>query len=223
MSKQSGDGGTGGAGRGKRVAPPRPIGFGGRHDHGKELDDPVYPTKHVPAALLPAFPHDWRSAGRALLCMGMAALEGRMLRSKGAVLKWQKAGLCSPLCGSQCAKSPDRIFCAWRIPGTVHEHHNRMDALLTSYKGVVPHDNVKKPIYRVKRKVAVRNRFRSERMVWNGAGHYVFADREHIHPAFGLQPDRDETVYEDGEEGYDSDSDPEATTTDEDSDGDGCA
>ncbi|CAE8627902.1 unnamed protein product, partial [Polarella glacialis] len=52
---------------GKKSAPPRPIGFGGRHDHGKQLDDPVYPSKHVPASLLPVFPQDWRSAGRALL------------------------------------------------------------------------------------------------------------------------------------------------------------
>eukprot|EP00927_Polykrikos_kofoidii_P062779 TRINITY_DN57583_c0_g1_i1.p1 TRINITY_DN57583_c0_g1~~TRINITY_DN57583_c0_g1_i1.p1 ORF type:complete len:215 (+),score=32.03 TRINITY_DN57583_c0_g1_i1:57-701(+) len=210
--------------RSKRSAPPRPIGFGGRHDHGKPLDDPVYPTKHVPASLLPKFPLDWRSAGRALLCMGMAALEGTRLRTKGSVLKWQRAGLCSPICSEQCAKSPNRILCAWRVKDTVHEHHNRLDGLLTSYKGVVHFEDVKKPIYRVRRQVATKNRFQSERMVWDSTSRkYVLVDREEIHPAFGLRTDRDATRYAEGDMGYDSASDAEAESADEDSDGDGCA
>mmetsp|Transcript_34294 Transcript_34294/g.60992 ORF Transcript_34294/g.60992 Transcript_34294/m.60992 type:complete len:216 (+) Transcript_34294:95-742(+) len=211
-------------GRGKRSAPPRPIGFHGRHDHGKPLDDPVYPTKHVPASLIPAFPLDWRSAGRALLCMGMAALEGRRLRSKGSVLKWQKGGFCSGLCSEQCAKSPDRIFCAWRVGNTVHEHHNHMDGLLCKYKGVVNYESATKPIWRVRRQVALKNRYMAERMVWEGAAsRYVFADREDIHPAFGIRPDRNEDHYAEGELTYDSASDAEASSADEDSDGDGCA
>merc|ERR1719350_693801 len=147
-------------------------------------------------------------------------LEGKRLRTKGAVLRWQKQGPCSALCGTQCARSPNRIFCSWRIPHTVHEHHNRMDELLCSYKGVVVHENVKQPIFRVRRQVATRNRFKSERMVWNAArSRYLFADREPIHPAFGLRPDYDDTLFDDVERGYDSESDPEATSSDEDSDG----
>lgn len=220
-----GSAGALGAGPGrKRKAPPRPIGFSGNHDHGRPLGDPVYPTKHVPASLLPSFPLDWRSAGRALLCMGMAALEGTRLRSKGAVLKWQKAGFCSAMCTEQCAKRPNRIFCAWRVGSTVHEHHNRMDGLLLQYKGVVHYDDIKKPIFRVRNQVAVKNRYKAERMVWDSAeAAYVYADREPIHPGFGLRPDRDESHYAEGEPTYDSDSDPEASSADEDSDADGLA
>eukprot|EP00933_Yihiella_yeosuensis_P026687 TRINITY_DN20751_c0_g1_i1.p1 TRINITY_DN20751_c0_g1~~TRINITY_DN20751_c0_g1_i1.p1 ORF type:complete len:252 (+),score=47.19 TRINITY_DN20751_c0_g1_i1:67-756(+) len=216
-------GGTAAA-RGKKAAPPRPIGFGGRHDHGKELDDPVYPTKHVPAALLPMFPQDWRSAGRALLCIGMAALEGFRLRSKGSVFKWQKAGYCSALCGEQCAKSPNRILCYWRAMGTVHDHHNRLDGLLMSYKGIVNYHNPKQPVFRPLNQVAKKNRFMSERMAWEPSKNvYMFADREDIHPAFGLRPDQDETKYQPGEETYDSDSDAEASSDEEDNNEDGCA
>mmetsp|Transcript_88839 Transcript_88839/g.276192 ORF Transcript_88839/g.276192 Transcript_88839/m.276192 type:complete len:250 (-) Transcript_88839:45-794(-) len=221
-------GGTAGApgsgpGR-KRKAPPRGIGFHGRHDHDKPLDDPVYPTKSVPVSLLPSFPQDWRTAGRALLCLGMAALEGTRLRSRGSVMKWQKAGFCSALCTEQCAKSPYRIFCAWRVGNTVHEHHNRMDGLLLKYKGVVHFDDPKKPIFRVRDQVAVKNRFQAERMVWDGGqGSYVFADREPLHPGFGLRHDRDDSHYAEGEPSYDSDSDPEASSSDEDSDADGLA
>eukprot|EP00434_Breviolum_minutum_P026201 symbB.v1.2.023162.t1/scaffold2071.1/size90608/1 len=207
-----------------KAAPPRPIGYARRWDHGKPLDDPVYKTKTIPAALLPVFPQDWRSAGRALLCMGMAAIEGFRLRSKGAVLKWQKAGFCSRLCSEQCAKHPNRLFCAWRVQHTVHEHHNRLDGLLLSFKGLVHFDDPKKPIFRVMNKVAPKNKFRSERMTWDALqGTYAFADREPIHPSFGIRPDRDETNYRPGEETYDSDSDLEASSADEDSDGDGLA
>lgn len=154
----------------------------------------------------------------------MAALEGSRLRSKGSVLKWQRAGFCSELCGEQCAKSPNRIFCAWRVGGTVHEHHNRLDGLLLSYKGVVHYEDVRKPIFRVLRQVALKNRYKSERMVWQpDSNAYAFVDREPIHPAFGLRPDRDESRYAEGEPTYDSGSDAEASSTDEDSDSDGCA
>merc|ERR1711865_1082129 len=166
--------------------------------------DPVYPTKRIPAALLSTFPLDWRTAGRALLSLGMSALEGRRLRTKGAVLKWQKQGSCGALCGEQCAKSPDRIMCAWRVPGTVHEHHNRMDALLLGFKGHVHHTDITEPIWRVQRQVALKNRYHSERMVWDKSeGSYVFAEREPIHPAFGLRPDRNDDHYADGELTYD--------------------
>merc|ERR1712032_1087577 len=115
------------------------------------------------------------------------------------------------------------ILGAWRVRDTVHEHHNHMDALLLSYKGVVHYESNAKPIFRVQRQVALKNRYKSERMVWDASdGAYAFADREEIHPAFGIRPDRDESHYEEGEATYDSDSDAEATSTDEDSDGDGC-
>mmetsp|Transcript_18793 Transcript_18793/g.35260 ORF Transcript_18793/g.35260 Transcript_18793/m.35260 type:complete len:238 (-) Transcript_18793:109-822(-) len=211
-------------GKGKSAQPPRPINYHRRWDHGKELDDPVYKTKTIPAALLPVFPQDWRSAGRALLCLGMAMLEGVRLRSKGATLKWQKAGYCSALCTEQCAKHPNRIFCAWRVPNTVHDHHNRLDGALLSYKGVVHYEDPKKPIFRVLNQVALKNRYKSERMTWDSSqGAYIFADREDIHPGFGIRPDRDESRYAPDEQTYDSDSDLEASSADEDSDGDGAA
>eukprot|EP00490_Sorites_sp_Unknown_P016438 CAMPEP_0114693224 /NCGR_PEP_ID=MMETSP0191-20121206/68812_1 /TAXON_ID=126664 /ORGANISM="Sorites sp." /LENGTH=61 /DNA_ID=CAMNT_0001986589 /DNA_START=18 /DNA_END=200 /DNA_ORIENTATION=- len=57
-------------------------------------------------------------------------------------------------------------------------------------------------------KVATKNKFRSERMTWDSLqGAYSFADREPIHPSFGLRPDRDESHYAPGEETYDSESD----------------
>mmetsp|Transcript_27968 Transcript_27968/g.64546 ORF Transcript_27968/g.64546 Transcript_27968/m.64546 type:complete len:223 (+) Transcript_27968:103-771(+) len=212
------------SGRGKKSVPPQQIGWHGKHDHGKPLDDPVYPTKKVPLDLLPSFPYDWRSAGRALLCMAMSALEGRRLRSRGAVFRWQRIGPCGAICGEQCVKSRYRIMCAWRVPGTVHEHHNRMDDLLLSYKGVVHYESNTKPIFRVRRRVALRNRFKAERMVWEASSSkYIYADREDIDPAFGIRPDRDNEHYEEGVADYDSASDPEASSADEDSDGDGCA
>ena len=40
-----------------------------------------------------------------------------------------------------------------------------------------------------------------ERMVWDASqSAYVFADREEIHPGFGIRPDRDESHYEPDEE-----------------------
>eukprot|EP00439_Symbiodinium_sp_Y106_P071374 s725_g12.t2 len=159
-------------GKGKGAQPPRPINYKRRWDHGKDLDDPVYPTKKThdgyrrASILVQPWDQpknsdklsgtgskfaaaDWRSAGRALLCLGMAMLEGIRLRSKGATLKWQKAGYCNALCQEQCAKSPNRIFCAWRVQNTVHDHHNRLDGALMSYKGMVHYDDPKKPIYRI--------------------------------------------------------------------------
>ena len=94
-------------------------------------------------------------------------------------MKWQRKGFCSPLCSEQCAKTPNRAFCAWRVQHTVHEHHNRLDGLLLSYKGVVHFDDPKKPIFRVLKKVAVKNKFKSERMAWDPQqGSYTFVDRE---------------------------------------------
>merc|ERR1740123_493663 len=123
------------------------------------------------------------------------------------------------MCTEQCAKNPNRILCAWRLGSTVHEHHNRLDGLLMLYKGVVNYDDVRKPIFRVRNQVALKSRFKSERMVWNrSTSSYIFADREQIHPAFGIRFDRDESHYREGEDTYDSASDAEATSSEEDSD-----
>ena len=54
---------------------PRPIGYRGRHDHGKPLDDPVYPTKHLPWELRQKNAPDWRSGGRAMLVAGLAKVK----------------------------------------------------------------------------------------------------------------------------------------------------
>jgi hypothetical protein len=99
-----------------------------------------------------------------------------------------------------------------------------MDSLLLEYKGVVKWDDPKKPIFTVRRQVAMKNRYMAERMTLVAEhGHYVHSDREDIHPAFGIKHNRDDTHYAPGELDYASEDDPEATSSDEDSDGDGCA
>eukprot|EP00812_Abedinium_dasypus_P009956 NODE_3608_length_764_cov_266.169252.p2 GENE.NODE_3608_length_764_cov_266.169252~~NODE_3608_length_764_cov_266.169252.p2 ORF type:complete len:155 (-),score=47.73 NODE_3608_length_764_cov_266.169252:183-647(-) len=153
----------------------------------------------------------------------MAALEGTRIRPKGAVFKWPRIGRCGAVCAEQCTKSPGRILCAWRVPNTVHEHHNRLDWQLLSYKGVVNYDDVTKPIFRVRRRVALKNRYCAEHMEWDPEQRsYIFTEREDIHPAFGILPNRNEDAYAPDEQTYDSESDLELSSDEEDSDGDGC-
>ena len=142
---------------------PKNIGFRGRHNHGKGQDDPVYPTRPIPPQLRPKTLVDWRTAGRAMLVAGLAALgSGTKLRSRKAILDWQKQGLCSARCGYECAKEKRRIFCEMRVPMTVHDHFARMDGMLRTFKGFVrldqaPNTRVDKPIHTTMRKVAERN------------------------------------------------------------------
>ena len=118
----------------KKVDVAKNIGFRGRHAHGKAPDDPVYPSRQLGATPRMGFV-DWRTGGRALLVAAMAALEGRILRTRNSILKWQAFPTCSPSCGFACHKAQSRILCKWFTPGTVHEHYTQMDGLLTMYKG----------------------------------------------------------------------------------------
>jgi len=183
----------------RRKGPPRPIGFRGNYHHGKPLDDPVYPTKSVPYSLMPRWPTDWRTGGRAMLCVGMAMLEGRRLRSRGSILRWQKDGHCSPRCASTCAKSGNRYLCAKNvIPGTYENHINMMDGMLLSYKGEI---NTDKPIFSVPRQVHEQNKFYSHIYQLVDGKYQILDKGEEAHPAFRLE--------ENVPGGYDSDNDPE--------------
>eukprot|EP00397_Hematodinium_sp_SG-2012_P055927 GEMP01068623.1.p1 GENE.GEMP01068623.1~~GEMP01068623.1.p1 ORF type:complete len:197 (+),score=37.14 GEMP01068623.1:96-686(+) len=189
----------------RRKGPPRPVGYRGNYHHGKPLDDPVYPTKTVPYELLPRYPTDWRTGGRAMLIAGLAVLEGRRLRSRGSILKWQKDGHCSPRCASACSKSPGRYFCAKNVvAGTFQHHVNNMDGLLMMYKGEVP---TEKPLFSIKRQVFPQNRYFSEAYQLVDGKYHPF-EKEKIHPAFKITEGKLEG-------GYDSDSDPEASDSDD--------
>uniref|UniRef100_A0A0G4H8Y1 Uncharacterized protein n=1 Tax=Chromera velia CCMP2878 TaxID=1169474 RepID=A0A0G4H8Y1_9ALVE len=194
----------------------RPIGYRGRHEHGKVLYDPVYPTLSVPHSLVPRYPNDWRNAGRALLSMALSRLEGKRIHTHPKALRWQHGGFCSQRCGVTCAKSPWRLLCALRVGGTDLEHFTRMDGMLRDFKGEV---QTRKPLFTVKRRVAQKNRYCSEAASWDSSrGRFVYALRESVLPAFNIQPNRRDDRYGDEEEDYDSGSDEEAESEVEDSD-----
>ena len=131
------------------------VGFRGRHNHGKSLDDPVYPTKKVIPQLRPKTLIDWRTGGRALLISALAVLERRArLRKRTDILDFQSRGFCGPACGYTCAKDKRRILCAWKVPGTEHEHFNKISDHLVAYKGLV---KTKKPFFAPPRPVAQVN------------------------------------------------------------------
>jgi len=192
---------------------PRPIGFHGRHDHGRAPDDPVYKTKSIPFSLKPKCPIDWRGPGRTVLCTGMAMLESpeNRLRSPGQIMDWQAEGFCSERCLHQCSKSQDRIFCAMRVPGTRFELLNKLDGVLMSYKGTV---ETRKPIFSVHRRIAARNRFHSVNYRVGKDGLSLVSslgEKDISHPAFGLHPElASKRVPE--EELYDEDADVEKET-----------
>ena len=134
---------------------PKNVGFRGRHNHGKPLNDPVYPTKKVIPQLRPKTLIDWRTGGRALLVSALAVLERRgRLRRRTEILDFQSRGFCGPACGFTCAKEKRRLFCAWKIPGTEFEHFNKISDHLVSFKGLV---KTKKPFFQVPRPVAQVN------------------------------------------------------------------
>lgn len=128
--------------RAKRAnRPPRNIGFRGRHDHGKPLDDPVYPTKSVPQSLKPQFPVDWRNGGRAILTSAMSIVERKKrVQTFREIMDYQsKTGpFCHESCGSACLQSMDRYLCAARVPGTILEQVNRFDGILRRWRGNKP-------------------------------------------------------------------------------------
>lgn len=86
-----------------------------------------------------------RCSARAGAAAGAAA-KRLVLRHKRS-LQWQEGGFCSSRCGMTCSKSPWRCLCSWRCRG-VHQHANRMDAILMSHKGRVEPE---KPLFAVKR------------------------------------------------------------------------
>ncbi|CAD7961856.1 unnamed protein product [Amoebophrya sp. A25] len=141
---------------------PRPIGYRGNWDHGKDMDDPVYPTKSLPYELRPKHAPDWRNAGRALLTASLGMVEGQRMKHLGMMMKWQKSGTCGERCDSQCATTADRFYCAQRVAGSHFEYVNAMDGLLMRYKGdIQPQDfsikRGKKPIHTVPWAVAQKH------------------------------------------------------------------
>ena len=196
----------------KKTDSPKNIGFRGRHAHGRAPDDPVYPTRQLTASPKIGFV-DWRTGGRALLVAAMAAIEGRILRTRSAIMKWQMFPTCYPSCGYSCHKARNRVLCAWFKPGTVHEHLTSMDGLLTPYKGskLIPIAN---PPFRPMSQVAMRNRFNAVPMKFVD-GKWISIEPQ-VDPAFGIDPQRRRPKHpeDDGSldyrNGYDSDEDPEA-------------
>lgn len=185
----------------KRVDNPKNIGFRGRHAHGKAPDDPVYPTRQLAPTPKLGFV-DWRNGGRALLVAAMAAIEGRILRTRSTIMKWQMFPPCSPKCGYSCHKARNRVLCSWFVPGTIHEHIVKMDGLLTQYKGP-KFVSIQNPPFRPMSQVAMRNRNNAVPMVWTENG-FVHT-QELPDPGFGLDPTRKRGV----DDGYASDEDPE--------------
>jgi hypothetical protein len=198
----------------KKIDNPKNIGFRGRHAHGRAPDDPVYPTRQLGASPRMGFV-DWRTGGRALLVAALGLIEGKVLRRRGELMKWQMFPPCGSKCGWSCQKSKSRVLCDWFTPGTVHEHIARMDGVLTRFKGAQSIDPAKPPI-RPLPQVAMRNRFCSVPATVTRDGRLVPVEPT-VHPAFGRSPAhrRDPTSYpeDDGTlsftNGYDSDDDPE--------------
>eukprot|EP00922_Rhytidocystis_sp_ex-Travisia-forbesii_P036693 GHVS01054574.1.p1 GENE.GHVS01054574.1~~GHVS01054574.1.p1 ORF type:complete len:273 (+),score=32.26 GHVS01054574.1:225-1043(+) len=193
----------------------RPIGFRGNHLHGRPLYDPVYPTSKVPTTLIPRYRKDWRNSGRALLTVGMSLLEGSLLKHTKQCLSWQSKGPCGRRCQNECAKSPWRCLCSWRVRG-LHKHIVDMDGILCEYKGRI---NTNKPLFAVQRKEVEKNKFKAECMRWDeSTGSFVFTEREaNLHEGFGLLHNRDDTQYDSCDKQYDSDEDITADSSGSDS------
>eukprot|EP00388_Colpodella_angusta_P010198 GDKJ01026678.1.p1 GENE.GDKJ01026678.1~~GDKJ01026678.1.p1 ORF type:complete len:236 (+),score=35.83 GDKJ01026678.1:19-726(+) len=185
----------------------RPIGFRGGHDHGRPLNDPVYPTSLIPRVFVPRYAADWRNMGRRLLTMGLARLENKWLGTYKQSLDWQVSGPCAKFCAGACGKSPWRCMCTMRVVDTPTEHLVNMDGILREFKGEVIH---KKPFWNARRKVIQKNRFHSEAMVWDPQTNtFTCLNRENINPAFGLLPNRRDDHYKGDDLGWDSESDAE--------------
>lgn len=181
----------------KKIDLPKNIGFRGRHAHGKAPDDPVYPTRQLGPSPRMGFV-DWRTGGRALLVAAMAAIEGKILRTRHSILKWQMFPTCSPMCGFSCHKASNRVLCAWFTPGTVHEHYTNMIGSLTIFKGA-KNVRLNKPPVKPMTQVAQCHKLAALPMTITPTR--MEPIEEQPDPAFGLEP-----INEDG---YDSDEDPE--------------
>lgn len=164
---------------------PKNIGFRGRHNHGKSVNDPVYPSKKIIPQLRPKSLIDWRTGGRALLVAALAVIERRAkLRRRTDILTFQSRGFCGPSCGFSCAKEKRRLFCAWKVPGTQFEHVNRISDTLVGFKGLNKNFQ-KKPFFTVPRAVAERSaapaRFCSVDPEGNiKASHFIKSPRIHL-------------------------------------------
>lgn len=198
----------------KKIDNPKNIGFRGRHAHGKAPDDPVYPTRQLAPSPKLGFV-DWRNGGRALLVAAMAAIEGRILRTRSQIMKWQMFPPCSPKCGWSCHKARNRVLCSWFVPGSVHEHIVKMDGLLTPFKGS-KFVSISDPPFRPMSQVALRNKFNAVPMEWKD-GQFMHVT-EQPDPAFGIRADRlrPQPLDNDGSmeftDGYDSDEDLDKTS-----------
>lgn len=119
-----------------------------------------------------------RRSARAGAAAGAAA-KRLLLRHKRA-LQWQEGGFCSSRCGSTCSKSPWRCLCLWRCRG-LHQHINRMDAILMSHKGSMDSD---KPLFSVKWAEAAPSRSASQSMVFCSTNGRFIATNKKLHSAF---------------------------------------
>ena len=189
----------------KKIDSPKSIGFRGRHAHGKGPNDPVYPTRQLGPSPRMGFV-DWRTGGRALLVAAMGAIEGKFLRTRSQILKWQSVPVCSPQCGVSCHKARNRVLCAWFTPGSAHEHSVRMTGLLTKFKGSKNFDPANPP-FRPMSQVALRNRFAAVPMKLGDDGLFSHLSPP-PDPAFELDPELRNP------DGYASDEDPEETGKD---------
>ncbi|CAD7949232.1 unnamed protein product [Amoebophrya sp. A120] len=185
---------------------PRPIGYRGNHDHGKDLDDPVYPTKVIPHELRPKHSTDWRNAGRALLTASLAMIEGQRMKHLGMFKKWQEKGYCGERCLAQCACNADRFFCANRVKGSFFDFVNATDGILLRYRGeIAPQDFAnkkgKKPVYTVPRPVATQNERKSKVYFVHNIGTTSFIEESGATSAVSdLDPVTQQGVYTDGQD-----------------------
>jgi hypothetical protein len=194
----------------KKIDNPKNIGFRGRHAHGKAPDDPVYPSRQLTASPRIGFV-DWRTGGRALLVAALGALEGRILKTRGQIMRWQMFPPCSPKCGNSCHKARNRILCSWFVPGSVHEHIVKMEGLLTQFKGA-KNISLADPPFRPMSQVALRNKFRAVPMKRDIMTKSFVFSKLQPDPAFGLDPAVPRTSNPDG---YDCDEDRSVARDDE--------
>ncbi|CDR94880.1 hypothetical protein, conserved [Babesia bigemina] len=168
----------------------KPTGYRGNHQHKKDLNDPVYPTTKVPAALVPRFPLDWRNAGRFLITAALARLEDRRILRHPQSLRFQQEGPCGARCSLHCSKSPYRCLCAWRVRGSL-QHAARVDNILVSFKG--PIHNPK--LFTVPRPVAQKSTHQARRLLIDENGVYRVEKKSYRYPVFSSRDSQPASAY----------------------------
>ncbi|GAW83713.1 hypothetical protein, conserved [Plasmodium gonderi] len=139
----------------------RPIGYRGNHQHGKALNDPVYPTTKIPSSLIPRYPIDWRNGGRFLLCVGLRRIENRIIKKmkESQMFNFPECNTCN----HDCISHYNRCLCAWFCKYQF-SHMYKCDYLLMQYKGET---KTEKPLFSVPKWVAKKNSKQSVEYVYN--------------------------------------------------------